>query len=74
MRRTILDVYWFNSPLYTLRGLFWNIRTLGLVWWSYCFAMNTCSALAERYRDLPTGGDAFGMRPRQVRLAPRSLR
>ena len=48
MRRGIRDVYWFNSPLYTLRALVWNIRALGFAWWLYCLARNVCATMRER--------------------------
>ena len=48
MRGGIRDLYWFNSPLYTLRALAWNIRTLGFPWWLYCLALNTCAVMHER--------------------------
>ena len=47
MRDDIWDVYWFNSPLYTLRALTWNLRTLGFTWWLYCLALSTCAVVRE---------------------------
>jgi hypothetical protein len=67
MRGGIRDVYWFNSPLYTLRALAWNLRTLGFPWWLYCLALNTCAVMRERLGSLRQAGAAPRLQLRPVR-------
>ena len=71
MRGGIRDVYWFNSPLYTLRAAAWNIRTLGFPWWLYCLALNTCSAMRERLGAIRHLGAAPQLQLRAVRSRSR---
>jgi hypothetical protein len=71
MRGGIRDIYWFNSPLYTLRALAWNIRTLGFSCWVYCFALNTCAVMRERLAALRHLGAAPMLQLRAVRSRSR---
>jgi hypothetical protein len=36
----ILDTSLTGRPHHTLRGFFWNVRTLGLGWWIMCSIVN----------------------------------
>ena len=64
----ILDLYLF-SPLYTARGLLWNIRTLGFIWWARCVAQNSALFLLELVGRRQLEAEVVRARRPVVRLA-----
>ena len=67
MGRYILDANFFRSPFYTVRALYWNIRTLGFIWWLRCLAQNIFFSLSEQLGRLR-------LKQEPVRLAARAVR
>jgi hypothetical protein len=53
MRHNILfDTSPTGDPLHTLRGFWWNLKTLGPYWWAKCAARNAYATLRARPVDV----------------------
>lgn len=43
-----LDLHIPSRPYYSLRGFFWNVRTLGMLWWLRCAFQNFARLVGRR--------------------------